>query len=346
MHITIWVTDNCNLSCKYCYEGSDKKVLIMSSEIEAKAIKMIFDQLKEKKVSRLSITLHGGEPLLAFDRIKSIVGQIKQGFPDCEFGMTTNGTILNDEILEFITREIKDLSVSIDGTRENHDKNRVFQNGIGTYEQIHKNIKRILKLKSNVRARMTVTPASVNQLNTNVEHLILLGLKVIEPNLDFTDSTWEEEHIKIYNRELKKIADMIGHYKSVEVPILNNAAYKSINSPCGGGYTSWNISATGDIYPCILAVYHPELIIGNVFDGIKKEKAEFIKELAQKENKDCVGCSRYNYCRNTRCKLINYLQTGDYNKPSPIMCAFENSAVMIAKYYNKIQKKKMESLII
>lgn len=335
MHVTIWVSDKCNLHCKYCYEGEGKPDDIMSKEISGSTIAFIKKQMRTRSNGHLSVTFHGGEPLFGFERIKYILNEIKTFFPECRFSMTTNATILTEEIEKFLVCNIDELSVSIDGECLSHDLNRVFSDGKGTYSIVEKNVIKLLSEKKNIRARMTIVPETVNKLSKNIEHLIKLGFHIIEPNLDFTNQAWSKHYIEIYNDELKKTADMLEGYKGIDVPSLYCAACKNINAPCDGGDESFNVAADGSIYPCILTVNREEFVIGHVNGEIDETKVKWIKELDQEENESCTGCQRYQYCKCTRCKLVNYINTGDYNTPLPVMCMSENSAVKIAKYYLK-----------
>lgn len=344
MHVTIWVSDKCNLHCKYCYEGENKPGLIMNERICKETLFFIRREMHMKKDDRLSITFHGGEPLLGFDCIKFFLREIKAFFPECRFSMTTNLTILTDEMAEVLINEIDDLSISIDGDCMAHDLNRIFANGCGTYGIVKANVMKILPLKKNIRARMTVVPETVGRLSLNVEHLILLGFKIIEPILDFTNQKWCEKYIELYNEELKKVVDILETYQDVDVPILYSAACKNRNSPCDGGSASFNIATDGSIYPCILTVNQEEFIIGHVNTEIDDVKVKWIQDLDKVKNEDCIGCQRYHYCKSTRCKLVNYINTGNYNTPLPLMCMSENSAVKIAKYYLRKKEYRNEKI--
>lgn len=333
MHITIWTSDKCNLQCRYCYEGKDKPGQIMSEEICKATFSFIQKLMNEKNDEPLSITFHGGEPLLGIKCIEYFVEELRNCFPQCRFSMTTNLTILTKEIEKILVNEIDDLSVSIDGNYLAHNLNRRFKSGQGTYEIVKENSLKLLSQKKNIRARMTVVPENIKNLSENIEHLISIGFQIIEPILDFTNPEWNEDYITVYDQQLRRTADMLEKYQDIDIPVLYSAACKTKNSPCDGGSGSFNIATDGSIYPCILSVHKQELTIGHVNTGIDNKKVKWIQNLNKIKNNGCIGCQRYEYCKSTRCKLVNYINTGSYNTPLPIMCKMENSAVKIAKYY-------------
>ena len=149
MTYTIWVTTNCNLNCKYCYEGSDKPSLNLSEETANEIIKYIVNDFKNNTDAELIINFHGGEPFLNFKAIKYIIENLKMIYKNSnislEFLATTNMTILNNEILELIKKDIKDITISIDGTKKTQNLMRPFKNGTGSYDIVVENSRKILE---------------------------------------------------------------------------------------------------------------------------------------------------------------------------------------------------------
>ena len=101
---------------------------------------------------------------------------------------------------------------------------------------------------------------------------------------------------------------------------------------CDGGVSSFSIYCNGDIYPCLEVVGHPEYRIGDLQQGLVKEKVRRLKEIGSYDNMDCIGCSNLRFCENNRCKIINHLFTGDYYKVHPLKCVIENIQYSITKY--------------
>ncbi|HBH0612317.1 TPA: radical SAM protein, partial [Clostridioides difficile] len=199
MKFTIFVTEDCNLRCTYCYEGNDKKKENMSYETADKTIDFICNKELESNSDYTTIVLHGGEPFINFDLIKYIHRDLVDRLSDKKilFDITTNGTIINDEIIEFIAKNVKNISISIDGKKNIHDINRIDANGVGTYEKVMENGKRLIDKGIYVRARMTYNSNTVKYLYESVYDIAKQGFKNIAPISDFMDKNWDNSHIKI-----------------------------------------------------------------------------------------------------------------------------------------------------
>ncbi|MCR4611523.1 MAG: radical SAM protein [Lachnospiraceae bacterium] len=327
MNATLWITNRCNLRCKYCYEGEK----LNSSVIQPQTIEASIDFLRDKidySNELTHIRIHGGEPLLYFDLLTYIVNAYKKTFGDkVDFEITTNATLLTPHIASYLLKEMAHIGISIDGASESHNKNRVSFNGEGTYDIVTEKIKLFPDLHNKISARMTITPDTVSSLTKNVQHLVELGFTIVEPVPDVFISSWSKETAHILHMEyvnLAKYQSELGD--SVKIYGIDAARHKVKNSPCNGGITSFHIDSNGDIYPCMLSVGNKEYCLGTVYKpgeynySLLQEFAAWDKEMMEK----CSGCSRYHYCDATRCKLINYMYTGDKNTPIPMMCAMTN----------------------
>ncbi|MCR1954636.1 4Fe-4S cluster-binding domain-containing protein [Clostridioides mangenotii] len=326
MSTTFWVTTNCNLNCKYCYEGEEKLNKVMSKEIIDKAIGFTLDNLNNTK-KNLKVAIHGGEPFLVFDKMKYIVNEFKAKCSELDktttFLTTTNATILNDEIIDFIVNEMPDITVSIDGTKETHDKNRTFKNGCGSHDIAMENSLKLLKLLPNIRLRMTFDSDSVEDLYKDVKYLIDLGFKFIVPAPNLFDENWDIEHIKILESQIKCIKEYIGNRTDVNISLIDKTIYK-IKGNCSGGKNGFHIYPNGKLYPCLLAGGNELFEIGDIFNGVDINKRNCILSHSKKLNPDCNGCKLYNLCDGPRCKIINKLVTDDYYSAPPMQCALEN----------------------
>lgn len=326
MSTTFWVTTNCNLNCKYCYEGEEKLNKIMSKEVIDKAIDFTLNNLSNAEED-LIVAIHGGEPFLAFDKMKYIVGKFKYRCKELEknliFLTTTNATILNDEIIDFIVNEMPDITVSIDGTKETHDKNRPFKSGLGSHDIALENSLKLLKLLPNIRLRMTFDSDSAGDLYKDVKYLIDLGFKFIVPAPNLFDRNWDAEHVKILEIQIKRIKEYLGSRSDINVSLTDKDTYK-IKGNCSGGKIGFHIYPDGKLYPCLLAGGNELFEIGDIFKGVDTNKRDSILNHSQKINPDCDGCKLYNFCDGPRCKIINKLVTNDYYSAPPMKCALEN----------------------
>lgn len=152
--LILGLTENCNLRCKYCiFSGNYEEMRThtfqrMEKETALKSVQKYMDYIMEWKEyapdKQPVISFYGGEPLLRFDLIQEVIAYVQQTGFKTMFSMTTNGTLLTDSIIEFLVTHNVMISVSLDGTKEMHDKNRVFANERGSFDAVYGNIRKLL----------------------------------------------------------------------------------------------------------------------------------------------------------------------------------------------------------
>lgn len=332
---TIFVTTKCNLNCTYCYEKDFHKV-DMSTDVAQKTVAFIKEKIKECGLTNILVRFHGGEAMIRFGIIKFIMDGLEDNPCKVSFSMTTNATLLTKEMIPTLVR-FDSLSVSIDGSEEEHNRNRVNIYGKGTYGKVCNSIALLLEHFPRLTARMTITPDTYLKVYDNFRSIIDLGIKNVDAELDFTSDRWTNEMIAEYLEGLKRIAKYIKSEEragiSIDSSLIESAAIKTKNAACEGGISSFSITPNGKIYPCIAVAFNEEFLLGTVETGITNDQVlKKIKEVGNERNNQCEGCARYDYCTMTRCKIINYAYTGDFNLPKPIMCANEHIKVNIGKY--------------
>lgn len=231
------------------------------------------------------------------------------------------------------------MSISIDGIKDNHDKNRKFANGDGSFNLILNNALKILHKRSDLRIRMTFDSRTVKNLCENVIYLIGLGFNNIVPVANIFDDEWNEESIKEMEKQLKMIMDHDMYIKNIncKIGILESIKSKKTKVGCSGGINTINIAPDGNIYPCTFVVGKDEYKIGDVFNGIFNEKVDYYKKIYMCKTTKCEGCLNYNYCKSGRCKFINKVITGDFLTPSVQVCMLANLEYKIwkSKFYNE-----------
>ena len=340
MDFTIWVTRRCNLSCKYCYEGNNKLAASMDIKTADKTIEFICKTIK-KVDENINVIFHGGEPLLEYDLIKYFIKSLKENIDTrrINFGITTNGTIINDEIYKTLVNDFKySLTISIDGNKLTHDLNRKYINGNGSYDEAIRTAVKLLKVRPDLRVRMTINTETVDSLYENILSLIENGFNYIAPSFDYYDKKWSLEKIKIIENEMKKIDKFINRkeniYSKIKVGLVDKDLFmKQKSGLCNGGYGAFNIDVNGDIYPCSVIVGDSKLMIGDIYTGIDYLKVETLKKIYSKENSTCYECSYKEFCTSNRCKLINKSLTGNFLEADPVVCNIENIKYKILKKY-------------
>jgi len=144
------VTSECNLRCRYCvysdhYDGADFSSDEMSWDTAKKAVDMFHEMILKKRErspeQKMMITFYGGEPLIKMPLIKQVVDYAKSIDDNSSFSLSTNGVLMNDEVIDFLIENEFSIAVSIDGPREQHNRNRVFMNGEGSFDIVYNNIK-------------------------------------------------------------------------------------------------------------------------------------------------------------------------------------------------------------
>lgn len=296
-------------------------------------IGFIEDYMSSYSEEDIVVDFHGGEPLLQFDKIRYTIDELNKIFIGrINYGITTNGTIISDNILDFLVKNFYySLSISIDGSKEVHDRNRRLKNGNGSYEIVIKNAKKILERRDDVRARMTVNTETVNSLFSSVCALYQEGFKIIVPAVDYFDSEWDNEKLTVLFEQLQMIKAELKEGKlKAQIGLLDD--YKSnVVKECTGGSKSFHISSNGEIYPCAFVVGNPQYTIGNVYDGLDSQKTQWFRNINQMPIQQCDGCSHERGCIATRCKILNRILMGDYYNPTPVICNVENVKYKIHK---------------
>ena len=354
MNYRLYLTENCNLKCKYCYQ-ENKTINEMSFE----TIKSIIDyEIKQNNKNSL-INFYGGEPLLKKDLIYKTIDYIKSKNMKTKFnfGLTTNGTLLDDYFLKYMRKNnFTHIGYSIDGDETVQNRNRIMVDGTGTFDIVEENAKKTLKALKNVVAMVAVTKNTLQNLSNSVDYLIDLGFKIINLQFDYT-ANWTDEDIETIENEYRKVSEVyyknIIKKKQVSILIFDKKIRTYIdnsyvcNKECKFGLENLYVATDGILYPCVQFVGNPKFAIGNCKVGIEINKRDKLRKNAYKEDDICRKCSIRNRCNHTCC-CKNYVTTKDINKVSPISCQTEKIFIKISdemaeklyKNYPKIFIKK------
>ena len=345
------IIHDCNLRCKYCfadegeYHGARK---VMSAEVGKKAIDFVIEKSGPRK--NIEVDLFGGEPLMAFNTIKEIVDyakvQEKLHNKSIRFTMTTNATLLNDEIMKYMDENMGNIVLSIDGRKSVNDKVRVRIDGTGSYDRILPNIKKMVNMRDKSKAyyvRGTFTRENTDFFE-DIKHMADLGFKeisiepVVLPN-EHELSLREEDLPVIFEQYDKLYADMLQRYKDgtdfkfyhFNIDLQGGpCVYKRI-SGCGAGHEYIAVTPDGDIYPCHQFVGNEDFLMGNIYNGISNKKmVQEFKEAHIYNKPKCTECWAKFYCSGG-CQANNFNFNGDMHIPYEIGC--------------KMQKKRIECAI-
>jgi uncharacterized protein len=259
--LTLNVTNDCNLECSYCFER-DKNGKKMRAEDAVAIFEKCYSNFHthNPNLPKFATSFFGGEPLMNFEAIKAVVEYSKSKGYNVGFGLTTNLTLLTDEMIDFFEENEVFLLISIDGMKEVHDRNRC-----NSYDIVVENIKKLVdrEMTYQLEARMTIHPEDIHTMYKGMRELIDLGLNNVYPFF-ITDCEWTEEQIA----ELEKQTEMIFQY-AVEVyndeDNKRNISIKNLEQyfetclsyinqesiPCVFGAVTWaSVGPTGDLMQC------------------------------------------------------------------------------------------------
>lgn len=358
------VVHDCNLKCKYCFadEGEYRgKREIMTLDIAKRALDFLISQSGPRY--NIEVDLFGGEPLMSFDMIKQLVEYArsieKKVDKNIRFTLTTNGLLLNDEIIEYLNKNMKNIILSIDGRKEVNDRMRPTAVGTGSYDIIVNKIKKLVDNREEGQeyyVRGTYTHQNLDFSNDFL-HLAEKGFKeislepvVVKDNdeiaISFDDlEQVYDEYDKIY-RYLKNAIDegrKINFYHYNINLQGGPCVYKRV-SACGAGFEYIAVTPSGDIYPCHQFVGKREFIIGNVNDLAKDkirhpELVNEFKEANIYKKEDCNKCWARFYCSGG-CQANNHEFTNSILKPYKIGCALQKKRIEMAIALKAYEKSK------
>lgn len=313
--ITLMITQDCNLKCRYCYGGDsgsyNSKISRMSYDIAKRSIDFLLSNSMETK--KFHITFFGGEPLLEFKLIKRIIqycqsiGQ-KNG-KQFSYSLTTNGTLINEEIVKFFSKNHMNLMISLDGSKIMNDKNRIYINGKGTYNDIVRSLKLLNKYKKRFTIRATYDSCSFDEYFDRISHFKEIGASQIYMSpknnyhgdlcfCQFDFDYLEEFQPKMINFMRETENKIINNEKPFYIPFL--AAINKIHFlnnrmlSCGVFRGTTAVSTDGGFYPCHRFVGMDGFNFGDVFSGVSNNKIKKICDNLDKETIECNACfARY-----------------------------------------------------
>jgi uncharacterized protein len=325
------VTEQCNMRCKYCsfsgayfYERNHQDNS-MSFEMAKKVVD--FFRTHSRKREKVYYTFYGGEPLLSFPLIKKIVDYVKSTERDRQvyFGTTTNGTLLKDDLIDFLIENKFLLTVSLNGPEQVHDHYRIFANGNPTFNTIINNLKRIRDTDEhyynrNMAFNATICPPYdlAGLMNFFETHDLTEGHSIrtnfVEPNdtsffdqfeqedLDLSDG-WKELNA-LYIEKIAKGERVNGFVSSFfekgmmrlyQRPMLNLNGEIHLTGMCTPGVRRLFVSPEGKFHICEKIGYH--LLIGDVESGFDFERiGSLLNRFISISQRDCTQCWAMRLC--------------------------------------------------
>ncbi len=347
--LCLHIAHDCNLACQYCFAEEGEyhgRRALMSFEVGKKAL----DFLVANSGSRvnLEVDFFGGEPLMNWQVVKDLVAygrSLEEPYnKKFRFTLTTNGVLLNDEVLEFANKEMANIVLSIDGRKEVHDKMRPFRGGQGSYDMIVPKFQKVAESReqTDYYVRGTFTHHNLD-FSQDVLHLADLGFKQISvepvvapPEEDYAIT---KEDIPFLLEEYDRLAkEMIARRKKGQrfnffhfmIDLQGGPCVAKRLSGCGSGTEYLAVTPWGDFYPCHQFVGQDKFLMGNVDDGIvNTDIRDEFKCCNVYAKEECKKCFAKFYCSGG-CAANAYNFTGSINGTYDIGCELQRKRVECA----------------
>lgn len=330
--ICLHVAHDCNLACKYCFAGKgeyDGPKGLMTFETGKRALDFLIEQSKDRK--NLEVDFFGGEPLLNWEVCKKLVKyareQEKKYNKNFRFTLTTNGLLINDDVIDFCNSEMSNVVLSLDGRKSTNDKMRVSPNGSGSYDLIVDKFKKFADSRNqkDYYIRGTYTHNNLDFSN-DIIHMANLGFKElsIEPVVSALEEPYalKEEDLPVLKEQYQILADeMLKRYRKGNgftfyhymIDLDSGPCIVKRISGCGVGTEYLAVTPNGELYPCHQFVGDEKFLLGNIWDGITN--SEVLKQFEQcnvYSHKECKDCFAKLYCSGG-CSANAYHATGSVN---------------------------------
>ena len=347
--LCLHIAHDCNLACKYCFAEEGEyhgRRAMMSFEVGKKAL----DFLVANSGSRvnLEVDFFGGEPLMNWDVVKQLVeygrSLEESNHKKFRFTLTTNGVLLNDEIMEYLNKEMSNVVLSLDGRKEVNDRMRPFRTGRGSYDLIVPKFQKLAESRnqSNYYVRGTFTRDNLD-FSEDVKHFADLGFKQmsIEPVVGPEEDPYSireedlpkimEEYDKLALEYIKREKEGRGfNFFHFMIDINGGPCVAKRLSGCGSGCEYLAVTPWGDFYPCHQFVGNEDFLMGNVDDGIvRPDIRDMFKNSNVYSKEKCKNCFAKFYCSGG-CAANSYNFHGNINDAYDVGCELQKKRIECA----------------
>lgn len=332
--VTLQLTQNCNFRCKYCIyseESSRRQRSHSTARMSWAVAKQAIDFLWTHSVDSKSVNVgfYGGEPLLEFPLLQRVVEYSEERFSGKEltFNITTNGTLLTDEMIHYFQAHNVSMMISLDGPKEINDRNRVFADGRGTYDAVMERIARIKEIApdyaNTLRISMVMDPENdfdcINAIYLEGDALDRLSIMSTIVSRDYDEDavvfseeySWKYE----YQRFLAILASFGRFLEDAVSPIAQQSVVSALNDnlsiegspnlksidtpsgPCVPGQLRLFVDVNGRFFPCErVSESSSAMCIGTLDRGFDVEQADRILNVGCLTEAECIQCWCFRYC--------------------------------------------------
>ena len=330
--LCLHVAHTCNLDCEYCFASQGKyhgERALMSFEVGKRALDFLVENSGDRH--NLEVDFFGGEPLMNWQVVKDLVAyarSIEQQHDKCfRFTLTTNGMLVDDDVIEFSNSEMDNVVMSLDGRKEINDHFRKTAGGVGSFDIIVPKFVKFAKARGekDYYIRGTFTHNNPDFMK-DIEVMLDLGFDRLsmEPVVCPPDSPYAltEEDKKIVCRQYELLAEKMIERRRAGTPFVfyhymldlehGPCIYKRL-SGCGSGTEYMAVTPTGELYPCHQFVGDKDYLMGDVFNGVTNTAVrDKFKRCNVYSKPECADCWTRLYCSGG-CAANSYHATGDIN---------------------------------
>ena len=291
--LCLHVAHTCNLNCSYCFASQGKyngERAVMSFEVGRQALDFLVAHSGSRR--NLEVDFFGGEPLMNFQVVKDLVAYArsieKEARKNFRFTLTTNGMLIDDDVIDFCNREMSNVVLSLDGRKEVHDRFRVDYAGNGSWERIVPKFQKLVAARGgrNYYMRGTFTHNNPDFLE-DIRQMLDLGFTELsmEPVVCAPDdpSALTEEDREIVMRQYEELAELMLERDREGRPFTfyhymldltgGPCIYKRI-SGCGSGTEYMAVTPWGDLYPCHQFVGDEKFRLGDIWNGLDNPEVQ------------------------------------------------------------------------
>ena len=349
--LCLHIAHTCNLNCAYCFASQGKyhgERAVMSFEVGKRALDFLIEHSGTRR--NLEVDFFGGEPLMNFEVVKQLVAYArsieKEHNKNFRFTLTTNGVLVDDEVIEWANRECSNVVLSLDGRKEIHDAYRVDYAGRGSWDRIVPKFQKFVQARGgkDYYMRGTFTHANPDFL-TDIQQMLDLGFTELsmEPVVCAPGDPAEltQEDLPIVLDQYEKLAELMLKRDKEGKPFTfyhymidlsgGPCIYKRI-SGCGSGTEYMAVTPWGDLYPCHQFVGEEKFKLGNIWDGVTNTETQCeFTNCNVYARPECADCWAKLYCSGG-CAANAYHSTG--------------SVTGVYKYGCELFRKRMECAIM
>jgi uncharacterized protein len=353
-NIMLFITNVCNLRCSYCYERYPGRKFTPLHLTEREVCDVI-DEYTERAGGRspITVTFFGGEPLLNFEVLKAAVeyckGKERRTGREFFFCVTTNATVMTDEMTDFLVRHQFGVMASIDGPQASHDRYRKFANGRGSYRRVSANIKKLLarQLEKGIRPvklRATLTKENYHEYDAVDRFFqeefpgarIMIGETtgtvefVNEWDVPLADTEFQRQWFDEFRQEiLEAPLEEVGVLFRDQMRAMEET-HRKLHTPktdphlpqiCGVGRNMLAVSSDGNYYPCHRFIGMENFVLGSTRKGLCPDSLKrFYAKLIRNYEEHCSSCWARTLCGGD-CPAYLGADDGSFRPPPPERCS-------------------------